>query len=80
MSVVKDIVALCGGTEEIILTIKDMAGVGSPARIGSLVDAIKQPIRTWLFSITAMPPTAWPCPRCWRRPAPGQNPDVEEDS
>ena len=42
MSVVKDIVALCGGTEEIILTIKDMAGVGSPARIGSLVDAIKQ--------------------------------------
>lgn len=42
LSVVKDIVALCGGVQEIILCIKDMAGVGSPKRIGSLVDAIKQ--------------------------------------
>lgn len=42
LSVVKDIVNLCGGTGEIILCIKDMAGVGSPKRIGDLVDAIKQ--------------------------------------
>jgi pyruvate carboxylase len=42
LGVVKEIVALCGGTEEIVLCIKDMAGVGSPQRIGGLVDAIKQ--------------------------------------
>ncbi len=42
MSVVDDIVSLCGGVDEIILCIKDMAGVGSPERIRSLVDAIKQ--------------------------------------
>ncbi|MEA1870601.1 MAG: biotin/lipoyl-containing protein [Candidatus Bipolaricaulota bacterium] len=42
LSVVHDIVDLCGGTSEIILCIKDMAGVGSPKRIGNLVDAIKQ--------------------------------------
>ncbi|NLM52990.1 MAG: biotin attachment protein [Firmicutes bacterium] len=42
LSVVREIVALCGGVDEIILAIKDMAGVGSPARIASLVDAIKQ--------------------------------------
>ncbi len=42
LSVVKDIVDLCGGVDEIILCIKDMAGVGSPERIRSLVDAIKQ--------------------------------------
>ncbi len=42
LSVVDDIIALCGGTDEIILCIKDMAGVGSPKRIGELVDAIKQ--------------------------------------
>ena len=39
---VDDIVDLCAGTDEIILCIKDMAGVGSPARIRSLVGAIKQ--------------------------------------
>lgn len=39
---VDDIVDLCAGTDEIIFCIKDMAGVGSPARIRSLVDAIKQ--------------------------------------
>ena len=39
---VDDIVNLCAGTDEIIFCIKDMAGVGSPARIRSLVDAIKQ--------------------------------------
>ena len=37
---VKEIVDLCGGTDEIILCIKDMAGVGSPERIRSLVSAI----------------------------------------
>jgi pyruvate carboxylase len=42
LSVIKDIVELCGGTEEIILCIKDMAGVGDITRIGNLVDAIKQ--------------------------------------
>ncbi len=42
LGVVKDIVDLSGGVDEIILCIKDMAGVGSPKRIHSLVDAIKQ--------------------------------------
>ncbi len=42
LSVVDEIVDLCGGVDEIILCIKDMAGVGSPARIAQLVDAIKQ--------------------------------------
>lgn len=42
LSVVSDIVDLCSGTDEIVLCIKDMAGVGDIRRIGSLVDAIKQ--------------------------------------
>ncbi len=42
LSVVDEIVDLCGGTDEIVLCIKDMAGVGSPKRIESLIDAIKQ--------------------------------------
>jgi len=42
LSVVRDMIDLCGGVDEIILCIKDMAGVGSPERIHSLVDAIKQ--------------------------------------
>ena len=42
LGVVDEIVSLCGGVDEIILCIKDMAGVGSPQRIRSLVDAIKQ--------------------------------------
>ncbi len=42
LGVAREMVDLCGGTEEIILCIKDMAGVGSPKRIGRLVDAIKQ--------------------------------------
>lgn len=42
LGVVREIVDLCAGTDEIILCIKDMAGVGSPGRIGNLVDAIKQ--------------------------------------
>ena len=39
---VRDIVDLCGGTDEIVLCIKDMAGVGSITRIGRLIDAIRQ--------------------------------------
>jgi len=42
LGAVDDIVDLCGGVDEIVLCIKDMAGVGSPERIRSLVDAIKQ--------------------------------------
>lgn len=42
LSVTDDIIDLCGGTDEIILCLKDMAGVGSPRRIGNLIDAIKQ--------------------------------------
>ncbi len=42
LSVVQDVVALCGGTDEIILCIKDMAGVGSITRIADVIDAIKQ--------------------------------------
>ena len=42
LSVVDEIVDLCGGIDEIILCIKDMAGVGSPKRIAQLIDAIKQ--------------------------------------
>lgn len=42
LGVVNDIVALCGGVDEIVLCIKDMAGVGDIRRIGELIDAIKQ--------------------------------------
>lgn len=42
LRVVKDIVDLCSGTDEIILCVKDMAGVGDVTRIGNLIDAIKQ--------------------------------------
>lgn len=42
LNVVKEIVDLCAGTDEIILCIKDMAGVGDIKKIGQLVDAIKQ--------------------------------------
>ncbi len=42
LKVLKEIVALCGGTRDIVLVIKDMAGVGSPARIRRLVDAFLQ--------------------------------------
>ncbi len=42
LEVVKDIVDLCGGAAEIIFCVKDMAGVGSIKRVGSLIDAIKQ--------------------------------------
>ena len=42
LNVIKDIVSLCGGIDEIVLCIKDMAGVGDITRIGNLVDNIKQ--------------------------------------
>jgi pyruvate carboxylase len=42
LNVVKEIADLCAGTDEIILCIKDMAGVGSIKRVSHLVDAIKQ--------------------------------------
>jgi pyruvate carboxylase len=42
LGVVAEIVELCAGTDEIVLCIKDMAGVGDITRIHSLVDAIKQ--------------------------------------
>jgi pyruvate carboxylase len=42
LGVVKDMVDLCGGIDDIVLCIKDMAGVGDVSRIGNLVDAIKQ--------------------------------------
>lgn len=41
LGVVDEILKLCGGQDEIILCIKDMAGVGSPKRIGDLIKAIK---------------------------------------
>jgi pyruvate carboxylase len=42
LRVLKEIVSLCGGTKDIILCVKDMAGVGSPARIRRLIDAFLQ--------------------------------------
>jgi pyruvate carboxylase len=42
LSVVHEIVALAGGVDEIILCIKDMAGVGNPVRISQLVATIKE--------------------------------------
>jgi len=42
LGLVQEIIYLCGGTNEIVLCIKDMAGVGSIKRVGNLIDAIKQ--------------------------------------
>ncbi len=42
LGVVGDMVSLCGGVDEIVLCIKDMAGVGSPERIRELIDTILQ--------------------------------------
>jgi pyruvate carboxylase len=42
LGVAKEIVDLCGGTDEIIFCVKDMAGVGSINRVSNLIDAIKQ--------------------------------------
>jgi pyruvate carboxylase len=42
LGVTKAILAITGGPDEIILCIKDMAGVGSPKRTASLIDALLQ--------------------------------------
>lgn len=42
LSLVQEIVNLCGGTDEITFCIKDMAGVGSINRVSDLIDSIKQ--------------------------------------
>lgn len=42
LKLAKEIFQMTGGTREVILCIKDMAGVGSPKRISSLVDALLQ--------------------------------------
>ncbi len=42
LRVTDEIIDLCGGTDQIILCIKDMAGVATPSRIARLVDAILQ--------------------------------------
>jgi len=42
LNVVHEMVDLCGGVGEIVMCIKDMAGVGSPERIRELVDAMLQ--------------------------------------
>ncbi len=42
LRVLGEIVSLCGGTGDIILCLKDMAGVGTPSRIRRLVDAFLQ--------------------------------------
>ena len=42
LGIVGEIVDLCGGAQEIILCIKDMAGVGDIAKIGNLIHAILQ--------------------------------------
>lgn len=42
LKVIKEILGITGGSKGIILCIKDMAGIGSPKRIASLVDAILQ--------------------------------------
>jgi len=41
LKVVDDIVDLCGGVDEIILSIKDMAGVGTVQSVSELISAIK---------------------------------------
>jgi len=42
LGVVDEIISLCGSSKDIIIAIKDMAGVGTTKRIGRLIDAIKQ--------------------------------------
>lgn len=42
LKVTRDILAITGGVKDIVLCIKDMAGVGSPKRIASLIDALLQ--------------------------------------
>ncbi len=50
LGVVRDMVALCGGTDEIVLCVKDMAGVGDVSRIANLIDAIKQAYPTLVIN------------------------------
>jgi len=50
LSVVKDIVDLCSGVDEIVLCVKDMAGVGDVTRIGNLISAIKQKYPTLVIN------------------------------
>ena len=50
LGVVRDMVDLCGGVDEIILCIKDMAGVGDVSRIGNLIDAVKQKYPTLVIN------------------------------
>lgn len=42
LKVARDMISLAGGTQSMILCIKDMAGVGSPERTASLVDKLLQ--------------------------------------
>ena len=50
LKVIKDIVDLCSGVEEIVLCVKDMAGVGDVSRIGNLISAIKQKYPTLVIN------------------------------
>jgi pyruvate carboxylase len=50
LAVVREIIDLCGGVDEIVLCIKDMAGVGDVRRIGNLIDAIKQSYPTLVIN------------------------------
>ncbi len=42
LKVIREIVDLCGGCDQIVLCIKDMAGVGTGKAISELIDAVKQ--------------------------------------
>jgi pyruvate carboxylase len=42
LGIVGEITDLCGGMDEFVFCVKDMAGVGSIKRVSSLIDAIKQ--------------------------------------
>ena len=50
LTVIKDIVELCSGVDEIVLCVKDMAGVGDVSRIGNLITAIKQKYPTLVIN------------------------------
>jgi len=50
LNVVRDMVDLCSGVDEIVLCVKDMAGVGDISRIGNLISAIKQKYPTLVIN------------------------------
>ncbi len=50
LKVIRDIVDLCSGVDEIVLCVKDMAGVGDVTRIGNLISAIKQKYPTLVIN------------------------------